>query len=116
VRRQRERRRVAPVVLLATSASRQILDAVVPKFRSSWTRVTSTNGRKPRLAFSGGTSGACDGSVTLDLSAYLATHPAALGWPFVAGETLYVQGWNRDNGNGSKNLATSNALKVTFWP
>jgi len=68
------------------------------------------------VAFTGGTSGACDGVVTLDLSAYLATHPAALGWPFVAGETLYVQGWNRDNGNGSKNLATSNALKVTFWP
>lgn len=34
-----------------------------------------------------------DGALTLDLAAWLAAHPAALGQPLVAGEFLLRQGW-----------------------
>jgi len=68
------------------------------------------------LTMTGGTTGACDGSISIDLADFFAMHPGTLGAPFSAGDTVYVQGWNRDNGNGSKNLATSDGLKVTLTP
>jgi hypothetical protein len=64
----------------------------------------------------GGTPGGCDGGIAVDLGAFLASHPAALGSPFGAGDTIYVQAWNRDNGNGSKNVVTSDGLAVTWLP
>lgn len=67
------------------------------------------------MGFTGGTVG-CDGSITTDLMAFLASHPAALGAPFTAGETIYVQGYNRDNGAPPRNLVFSNGLAVTFLP
>jgi hypothetical protein len=45
---------------------------------------------------SGGTAGGCDGDVGLDLSAWLAANPLALGSPFAAGDTLWAQVWYRD--------------------
>lgn len=68
------------------------------------------------LGATSGTTGACDGALSVDLLAFIAANPSTLGAPFVAGDTLYLQGWNRDNGNGSKNIATSNGLRVTFQP
>lgn len=67
------------------------------------------------LSTTGGTSG-CDGQLVVDLSAFLAANPGALGAPFSAGDTLYLQGFNRDNGNGNRNLVTSNGMQITFIP
>lgn len=47
----------------------------------------------------GGTSGLCDGSLTVDWNAYLSTHPNALGQPFGAGVIVNAQGWFRDPPN-----------------
>ncbi|MBM3990357.1 MAG: hypothetical protein FJ298_05035 [Planctomycetes bacterium] len=44
----------------------------------------------------GGTAGTCEGSIVSDWSAYQLAHPAALGNPWLAGETVDVQGWFRD--------------------
>ncbi len=68
------------------------------------------------LVSSGGTGGACDGSLTIDLNTWMSTHPTGLGSPFAAGQVLYVQAFNRDNGNPSKNLVLSNGLAVTLCP
>jgi len=45
---------------------------------------------------SGGSNGLCDGSLSEDFNAYLASHPAALGQPFAGGETIWAQAWFRD--------------------
>jgi len=45
---------------------------------------------------SGGTNGSCDGSISEDWLAYLASHPAALGQPFTTGVTVDSQCWFRD--------------------
>lgn len=63
-----------------------------------------------------GASGSCLGSISIDLAAFIAANPLTLGAPFSSGDTIYIQGWNRDNGNGSKGIATSNGLAVTFMP
>ncbi|NUP96688.1 MAG: formylglycine-generating enzyme family protein [Planctomycetaceae bacterium] len=62
---------------------------------------------------SGGSAGACDGSLSLDLNAWISTHPAALGAPFAPGQTLRAQGWYRDPAApGKTNL--SDALEFTL--
>lgn len=43
-----------------------------------------------------GGSGTCGGALAIDLAAWLAANPAALGAPFAGGELLFVQGWYRD--------------------
>jgi hypothetical protein len=48
-------------------------------------------------ASSGGTSGLCDGTLSLDFNAWMRAHPTALGSPFVAGQVFYAQGWFRDS-------------------
>jgi hypothetical protein len=45
---------------------------------------------------SSGTSGACDGSISIDWSDYIATHSGALGTPLFAGEQFNAQCWFRD--------------------
>jgi len=44
-----------------------------------------------------GGAGPCSGVHSLDLAAWLAANPAALGSPFSAGEVLHLQGWYRDS-------------------
>ncbi len=63
-----------------------------------------------------GARGTCLGTISIDLAAFIAANPLTLGAPFSAGDTIYLQGWNRDNGNGSRNIATSDGLAVTFTP
>jgi Tol biopolymer transport system component len=53
-----------------------------------WTRVDTFD--------SGGTAGSCDGAVTFDWLAFMATHPSAQGLPLVAGNIYYAQIWYRD--------------------
>jgi hypothetical protein len=64
---------------------------------------------------SGGTAGACDGSLSLDWNAFLAAHPAALGQPFAGGESVWSQGWYRDP-PASKTTNLSDGLEFQVCP
>ncbi len=64
---------------------------------------------------SGGTAGACDGSLAIDWNSFRAAHPGALGAPFSGGETLWMQAWFRDP-PASKSTNLSNALTFTLAP
>ena len=64
---------------------------------------------------SGGTAGQCDGSMTLDFNAYIATHPTAVGVPFSPGDTCWAQGWFRDPPS-PKTTNLSDGLKFTVGP
>jgi len=64
---------------------------------------------------SGGSSGACNGSFSLDFLAYVASHPGALGAPFSGGEIVNTQAWFRDPpAPGTTNL--SNGLCFLMAP
>jgi hypothetical protein len=62
---------------------------------------------------SGGTAGTCGGELRVDFNQFMATHPAALGAPFHAGQVLHAQGWFRDPG-AAKQTNLSNALTFTL--
>ena len=80
------------------------------------TPVPSANGKILfRAQFSGGTIGACDGAYTQDWLDFVATHPAALGVPFVGGETVNAQCWYRDPA-APKTTNLSNALEFVVQP
>ncbi|MCC7013324.1 MAG: hypothetical protein IT454_12235 [Planctomycetes bacterium] len=81
---------------------------------SSFACVKSPTQRTPASS-SGGTSGACDGSLQLDWLAFLASHPGALGAPFAAGQQVNVQCWYRDP-PAPKTTSLSNALEFTTCP
>jgi serralysin len=66
-------------------------------------------------ASSGGTAGACDGSLSVDWLAFLAANPSALGNPFTAGIAVQSQAWFRDPpAPNTTNL--SNAIQWTTCP
>ena len=67
------------------------------------------------LVNSGGTLGACDGSLAFDLLAYVSTHPTALGQPLSAGAHFNVQAWYRDP-TAVKSTNLSDALEITLVP
>lgn len=62
---------------------------------------------------SGGTAGTCGGQLRVDFNQFMATHPAALGSPFHAGQVLHAQGWFRDPG-AAKQTNLSNGLRFTL--
>ncbi len=64
---------------------------------------------------SGGTLGACDGSLSLDWNAYIAGTHGALGAPFVGGELVFAQGWFRDP-VAPKSTALSDGLQFGVCP
>ena len=64
---------------------------------------------------SGGTMNLCNGALSIDLLAFLAAHPAALGMPFTSGDHCYLQAWFRDP-PAVKTTSLSDALDVTFAP
>jgi hypothetical protein len=45
---------------------------------------------------SGGTTNACNGSLSIDFLNYAVTHPGAVGTPLAAGQLFWVQAWFRD--------------------
>ncbi len=64
---------------------------------------------------SGGTGGSCDGSFSIDWSAWRSDHAAALGQPFAPGHVVDAQAWYRDpSAPGTTNL--SDALEFTLSP
>jgi len=64
---------------------------------------------------SGGTSGMCDGSLTLDWNAFQASMPGALGQPFSVGDHVYAQAWFRDPPS-AKTTLFSDALEFVMAP
>ena len=64
---------------------------------------------------SGGTSGACDGSLALDWNAFQTANPLALGNPWGASANAYVQAWFRDPPS-CKTTNLSNAVVLTYLP
>lgn len=62
-----------------------------------------------------GNANACDGSISIDWSAYIAAHPGALGTPLFAGEVFNAQCWFRDPpAPGTTNL--SDGIEFTLCP
>ncbi len=81
---------------------------------SSFLCVKPPTQRTP-LQSSGGTSGACDGTLAVDWSAFLASNSTALGQPLVSGEVFQSQGWLRDP-LAAKSTALSDALEFVLVP
>ena len=81
---------------------------------SSWLCVKSPTQRTSSQA-TRGTAGACDGTIVLDVRAWLATHPTALGLPLSPGEIQNWQAWFRDPlAAATTNL--TNAVQVRYCP
>ena len=81
---------------------------------SSWLCVRAPLQRTP-LANSGGTNGACDGTLALDWTSFSASHPNALGQPWSVGAQAFVQAWYRDP-PAPKTTTLSDALLLTYVP
>lgn len=64
---------------------------------------------------SGGTNGACDGTLALDWNDYVATNPGVLGAPFAPGQIVEAQAWFRDP-PAPKTTNLSNALEFSVCP
>jgi hypothetical protein len=64
---------------------------------------------------SGGTIGQCDGSLVQDWNAYQLANPTAPGNPFLAGDTVDLQGWYRDTGSCKNSLMTQ-GVRLTYLP
>jgi hypothetical protein len=64
---------------------------------------------------SGGTSGACNGRLTLDWTAFQASFVGLVGAPFQAGDLVWSQAWWRDP-QAPSGARGSNALQFTLAP
>lgn len=67
------------------------------------------------VQFSNGTFATCDGLLSLDWNAFIATHPGALGQPFATGDVVQLQAWFRDPPS-PKTTSLSNALEFSLCP
>jgi hypothetical protein len=67
------------------------------------------------LQNSGGVAGQCNGSLSVDFSAFLAANPTALGAPFSAGDQVWLQSWFRDPPS-PKTTMLSDGLRFTMQP
>ncbi|MBM3988723.1 MAG: hypothetical protein FJ294_12295 [Planctomycetes bacterium] len=63
----------------------------------------------------GGTDGACNGSLALDFGTWCATHPGTVGSPWSAGAKAWVQGWFRDP-PACKTTSLSEGIELTWQP
>jgi hypothetical protein len=63
----------------------------------------------------GGTFGACDGTLVLDWNAYQIANPSADGNPWAAGLKAHVQGWFHDP-PACRTTFLSEALELTYVP
>lgn len=64
---------------------------------------------------SAGTSGQCNGSLSLDWDAFQLANPGALGTPWVSGAKVYAQGWYRDPPS-AKTTNLTDAIELTYVP
>ncbi len=81
---------------------------------SSWLCVKSPTQRTAPQN-SGGTSGACNGVLSIDWNAFIAANPGALGAPFSGGDVVQAQAWCRDPPS-SKSTSLSDALEFVVQP
>jgi hypothetical protein len=63
----------------------------------------------------GGTTNACDGAFSLDWDLFVTNNPVAVGVPFSAGDSIFVQAWFRDP-PAPKTTNLSNAIEMTVQP
>jgi hypothetical protein len=63
----------------------------------------------------GGSFGACDGTLSIDWNTYIATHPGALGTPFSSGALVDAQAWFRDPPS-PKTTMLSDGLEFVVQP
>jgi Tol biopolymer transport system component len=63
----------------------------------------------------GGTLFGCDGAISVDWNAYVASHMYALGVPFSAGDDVFAQAWMRDPPT-AKSTHLSDGLRFTLTP
>jgi subtilisin-like proprotein convertase family protein len=63
----------------------------------------------------GGTTNACDGAFSLDWDLFVTHNPVAVGVPFSAGDSIFVQAWFRDP-PAPKTTNLSNAIEMTVQP
>jgi hypothetical protein len=66
-------------------------------------------------ANSGGAAGQCDGALSIDWLAYVASHSSALGTPLTAGASVNSQCWFRDP-PAPKSTNLTNGLEFTLCP
>lgn len=81
---------------------------------TSFLCVKSPTQRLPSQS-SGGTVGACDGSLSADWLAFIAANPSSIGTPLTAGQVFQAQGWFRDP-PAPKSTSLSDALEFTLLP
>jgi subtilisin-like proprotein convertase family protein len=81
---------------------------------TSWMCVKSPVQRLP-LSNTGGTLSTCNGHISLDLAAYWAAHPLALGQPLQPTEFFQVQAWYRDP-PAPKSTNLTDALEFYLCP
>ncbi len=67
------------------------------------------------VQFSGGTQLACDGTIALDVLAFLAANPIALGAPATPGQAFHAQCWFRDP-PAPKTTNLSNGVSFSMCP
>ncbi|MBL8802211.1 MAG: hypothetical protein JNN27_09465 [Planctomycetes bacterium] len=63
----------------------------------------------------GGTTNACDGAFSLNWDLFVTNNPIAVGVPFSAGDSIFVQAWFRDP-PAPKTTNLSNAIEMTVQP
>lgn len=91
-----------------------LVETVLPYSNWSWLCVAAPRQRMDVLD-SGGTGGTCDGSFDVDLLAWIAAHPSAVGTPLTAGQQLVLQAWFRDP-PAAHGANLSRGWKVTLLP
>ena len=99
------------LVFYGTSGAQAILWGVGG---SSFLCVKPPTQRTPAQG-SGGTVNVCDGTLSLDLLAFLAANPSAVGQPIGAGQSLFAQTWYRDP-PAVKTTNLSDAVQVVLCP
>lgn len=76
--------------------------------------------RAPRqrtgLQSTGGTAGACNGAFVVDWNAFVASHPLALGSPWLALTPVQAQAYVRDPQSGAPGSVLSNAIEFYALP
>lgn len=71
--------------------------------------------QRTAVQLSGGLSGTCNGTLSLDWNAFRLANPGGLGSPWSAGQKTWMQGWFRDP-PATKTTNLSNALELTHAP
>lgn len=70
--------------------------------------------QRTAVLHSGGVN-ACEGTMSLDLWAWMSSHPGVLGTPFTPGQQLFVQGWFRKP-NSPQGTVMTNAWTFVVAP